>query len=505
VSTARLVAKTAARADARRRKREQRVADMSPRSPAKTPDDELRILMGVDENLDECLARLNDADRTAITLRFLQGLSMREVAEQMGTSEAAANKRVTRAVEKLRDMFRRKGITIMPAALGSALLRHVAVALPLQLGGSSVANAALESARAGAAAATHATAAAQLAHATMSSGTMKLAMGVAAAMLLLFALLAGGAATYFALTDHSAHQVAVAPTTPVAASASGPAAAALAPPPMLPTTTTTPAPLRVGVYVSLNTASTVTKMVDGKRNWQSMFRIADEMHDPQLEVIPLIEPLSDRDAETAARLAQTFAGKTPLDVTRISDLRQLDVIVAASVCYPTDDALTAIDTAVRGGTGLVVRQCLGGDANGYTRPVVRSLRLLDQADPDAINATGASRALVVASHPLLGRLSGQTNRVVRLRAYGGHGSLAPGATPLLLVRNTANVVYDHDKSHLKPTSGYVICPLSVGELGQGRIVNAGFTGGPVPADLDVATDGQFMLRAIQWAAGRPLE
>jgi len=192
-------------------------------------------------------------------------------------------------------------------------------------------------------------------------------------------------------------------------------------------------------------------------------------------------------------------------VTRADELRRLDVIVAASVCYPTDAALAAIDTAVRGGTGLVVRQCLGGDANGYARPVVRSLRLLDEADPDAINATGVSRALVVGSHPLLGRLSGQTNRFVRLRAYGGHGSLAAGSTPLLLVRNTGNVVYDHDKSHIKPTPGYVVCPLSIGQVGQGRIVNCGFTGGPVPADLDQATDGQFMLHAVQWAARQPLE
>ena len=48
------------------------------------------------------LAKLGDADRDALVLRFFKNEDLRAVGTALGTSEDAAQKRVTRALEKLR-------------------------------------------------------------------------------------------------------------------------------------------------------------------------------------------------------------------------------------------------------------------------------------------------------------------------------------------------------------------------------------------------------------------
>ena len=53
---------------------------------------------------------ISDKDRSAIAMRFFQDKSLREVGDAMGVSEEAAQKRVTRAIEKLRGVFFRRGV-----------------------------------------------------------------------------------------------------------------------------------------------------------------------------------------------------------------------------------------------------------------------------------------------------------------------------------------------------------------------------------------------------------
>ena len=63
------------------------------------------------EHLDEALAALPDAARRVLVLRYLQGMSLREVAIEENTSEEAARKRVTRALEHLTRLLARRGVT----------------------------------------------------------------------------------------------------------------------------------------------------------------------------------------------------------------------------------------------------------------------------------------------------------------------------------------------------------------------------------------------------------
>ena len=60
--------------------------------------------------LDEALEKLKAADRDAIILRYFQAHSLMQVGLALGVSEAAAGKRVARALESLRAYFGRHGL-----------------------------------------------------------------------------------------------------------------------------------------------------------------------------------------------------------------------------------------------------------------------------------------------------------------------------------------------------------------------------------------------------------
>src|SRR4051812_27151433 len=95
------VAMDALRKLARRRKHERKAAAMSQeaRETEESMDD---VWAAVAPQIDAALARLPEVDRAAIVLRFVEDKSLREVAAELGVSEAAAKQRVFRAVEKLR-------------------------------------------------------------------------------------------------------------------------------------------------------------------------------------------------------------------------------------------------------------------------------------------------------------------------------------------------------------------------------------------------------------------
>jgi RNA polymerase sigma factor (sigma-70 family) len=54
--------------------------------------------------LTESLAQLRDGERMLVTLHYLKGLSITEIADIAGTSEAAVRKRLLRALHRLREM-----------------------------------------------------------------------------------------------------------------------------------------------------------------------------------------------------------------------------------------------------------------------------------------------------------------------------------------------------------------------------------------------------------------
>ena len=135
IRTTRYAAYNANRIRNRRRRHETRAAAMKPIiAPANdtgndTADDrsDLTDLLPA---LDEHLARLGDADRTAIVLRYFQNKPARDIAAALNVSEEAAQKRLTRALEKLRKLFARRRLVTSTSMTTDALGATLA-ALPL--------------------------------------------------------------------------------------------------------------------------------------------------------------------------------------------------------------------------------------------------------------------------------------------------------------------------------------------------------------------------------------
>jgi RNA polymerase sigma factor (sigma-70 family) len=84
-------------------------------------------------HLDAALGELNELDRDAVLLRYFEGRSAREMAQTLGTSEEAAQKRVSRAVERLREFFAQRGITIGASGLAALISANAIQTAPAGL------------------------------------------------------------------------------------------------------------------------------------------------------------------------------------------------------------------------------------------------------------------------------------------------------------------------------------------------------------------------------------
>ncbi len=82
--------------------------------------------------LDEALNCLGDEDRNAIVLRYFQQQDVRTIGEALGTTESAAQKRLGRALEKLRALITRRGVALASAATLATTLEAspIAVTVP---------------------------------------------------------------------------------------------------------------------------------------------------------------------------------------------------------------------------------------------------------------------------------------------------------------------------------------------------------------------------------------
>jgi len=86
--------------------------------------------------IDSALDALSERDRDAVLLRFFEGRAFGEIGEELRVSEDAARVRVNRALEKLRGLLAKRGVTSTAAALGGLLTGNAAVAAPVGLAAS---------------------------------------------------------------------------------------------------------------------------------------------------------------------------------------------------------------------------------------------------------------------------------------------------------------------------------------------------------------------------------
>jgi hypothetical protein len=86
--------------------------------------------------LDAALAELGEADRDALMLRYFQNKPFHAIGLVLGVSDDAAQKRVTRAVERLREFFAKRGVTVSAGGLAVVISANAVQAAPAGLAAS---------------------------------------------------------------------------------------------------------------------------------------------------------------------------------------------------------------------------------------------------------------------------------------------------------------------------------------------------------------------------------
>jgi RNA polymerase sigma factor (sigma-70 family) len=137
------VASTMLRSEQRRQVREQEAAQMN--ATQDSPDSLWQTLAPM---LDDTIESLEPDDRQAVLLRFFERQDFRSIGAALGISDDAAQKRVSRALDKLRTLLAERGVTLTVMLLSSLLAGRAIMAAPAGLAGN-VARLALAGAGAG--------------------------------------------------------------------------------------------------------------------------------------------------------------------------------------------------------------------------------------------------------------------------------------------------------------------------------------------------------------------
>jgi RNA polymerase sigma factor (sigma-70 family) len=125
--TTRFVAAAALKIQRRRERREQEALAMMQETNGDPAWEQLSPL------LDEAMAQLPDKDRDALVLRFFQNKSLRDVGAVFGVDEYAAQKRVARALEKLRARFLKQGVRSTASIIAGLISANSIQAAPAAL------------------------------------------------------------------------------------------------------------------------------------------------------------------------------------------------------------------------------------------------------------------------------------------------------------------------------------------------------------------------------------
>jgi uncharacterized protein (TIGR03435 family) len=128
--TARLTALSFRRGERRRQLREQEAYMQSTLDENSASDAVWHQLAPL---LDEAMARLGQKDRDAVILRFFKDQSVREVAAALRVSEPAAQRRVLRALEKLRKFFTKRGVSSTTVIIAGTISANSVQAAPMAL------------------------------------------------------------------------------------------------------------------------------------------------------------------------------------------------------------------------------------------------------------------------------------------------------------------------------------------------------------------------------------
>jgi RNA polymerase sigma factor (sigma-70 family) len=128
--TAQFAAADALKIQRRRRRREQ---ELHMESVLNQDESKSRDWTEIAPVLDTAMAQLGEKDHCAIVLRFFDGQDLKQVGAALGVSENTAKTRVSRATDKLRKFFLRRGVALSAAAIAVAISANSIHAAPMGL------------------------------------------------------------------------------------------------------------------------------------------------------------------------------------------------------------------------------------------------------------------------------------------------------------------------------------------------------------------------------------
>ena len=127
--TTRFTAARLLRTNARRQRREEEAYMQSTLNEADTAD----VWEKLSPHLEAAMSKLAERDRALLVLRFYQNKSGPEAAALMGIREDAAHKRVSRALDKLRKFFTKRGVDSTAATIAETISANSVQAAPVAL------------------------------------------------------------------------------------------------------------------------------------------------------------------------------------------------------------------------------------------------------------------------------------------------------------------------------------------------------------------------------------
>jgi RNA polymerase sigma factor (sigma-70 family) len=113
------------------RRRHAREQEAYMQSTLNQPDDDAWAQLA--PLLDDALNELGETDRAALVLRYFENKTAREIATTLRMEENAAQKRVARALDKLRARFVKRGVTLAATVIAGAVAANSVQAAPMGL------------------------------------------------------------------------------------------------------------------------------------------------------------------------------------------------------------------------------------------------------------------------------------------------------------------------------------------------------------------------------------
>lgn len=124
-TSTRFAAAKVRRTERRRQNREQEAYAMQENTHEPTPEwEKMRPV------IDDAMHALPDRDREAVLMRFFEGRAFAEIGATLGLTEDTARVRVSRALDRMRGLMAKRGVTSTSAALGVALASQANAAVP---------------------------------------------------------------------------------------------------------------------------------------------------------------------------------------------------------------------------------------------------------------------------------------------------------------------------------------------------------------------------------------